>query len=516
MNEFSISRLFLSRLFWKFFASILLAQVAATLAVGGAIWWKNRQNTEVKVELIDTSPRASDAIESASATLQHGGEAALKQFLENMKHHRVYAVNQAQQELLGRAVSASMLEEVRDQLQAHPDSTVVKEIQLAGERYLLFLPQKNLSTIKPLHDLEHLMPRDFDQRPTGPREGFKPHERAQQDDKQSGPPPSLKDAADRRGDERRGPRPPKDLSLAPWILISAAVMVSLLFAAVLAWMFTRPLMALQQAFNAAAQGNLQARFDQRQHWIDDELNQLGQNFDHMTAQLRTMMQQQTKLMHDVSHELRSPLARMQAAIGLIHQQPDRTLTYIDRIERESTRMDHLIGELLTLARLEAGAIQTATETLHIGEIMDALLDDMRFEAEQQAQSLIYHLSDDFRLSAQVDLLVRAIENIVRNTIKYSPAGSQIDIQVGFEHETQMGWIHICDQGPGVPESELESIFQAFYRSQQASHTASGHGLGLAIARQIIHHLQGSIKAMNRPEGGLIIAIHLPAQLLADL
>lgn len=516
MTGFSFSRLFLSRLFWKFFASILLAQLAATLAVGGAIWWKNRQNTETKIELIDTSPRASDAIESASATLQHGGEAALKQLLANMKHHRVYAVNRAQQELLGRAVSLSMLEQVRDQLQRGPESAVVKEIMLDGERYLLFLPQPDPSHVNPLRDFDHMMPRDFDQHPSGPRSEFKPREREYKEDLLNTPPLHVKGEGDKRVDDRRGPRPPKNLLLAPWILISAAVTMSLLFAAVLAWMFTRPLMALQQAFTAAAQGNLQARFDQRQHWIDDELNQLGQNFDQMTAQLRAMMQQQTKLMHDVSHELRSPLARMQAAIGLVHQQPERTLTYIDRIERESTRMDHLIGELLTLARLEAGAIQSATETIHISEVMETLLDDMRFEAEQQAQSLVYSLRDDFRLSAQLDLLVRAIENIVRNAIKYSPSGSQIEIQVNFNQETQCGWIHISDQGPGVPEADLESIFQAFYRSQQAHHTATGHGLGLAIARQIIHHLQGSIKAINRPQGGLSISIRLPAQLLPDL
>lgn len=550
-EKFSLTRIFTTRLFWKFFAAILLAQVAATLAIGAAIWWKNSQNTKTESQLIDTSPRASESIDSAEATLQFGGEAALIQLLQQMRHHRVMVVDLGgakDKDIAGRELKKNVLEEALQQLQSNSEQegkeASVRRLEIKGKSYLLFLPRPDVMPSRGLHEVDHMLPMIGQGEGKGPREENKI-------DRQSGFHPPPNDRAPHRnmgteapppidGNLQRDPRPPNDAgfekremrprepnrkpdfgrdlkgpprnsAITPWIMVGAAILVSLTFAAFLAWIFTRPLMALQQAFEQAAQGNLEPRFTKPQHWIDDELHQLGRRFDHMASRLRAVMEQQTKLMHDVSHELRSPLARIQAAIGLIHQQPERTLTYVDRIERESGRMDHLIEELLTLARLEAGALPQPQEFVAMSEIVDAMIDDLRFEAEQHAQQIEYQVMQDFETLAQFDLIARAIENVVRNAIKYSPAQSVIRIEIDLQ---AMGVVNIYDQGPGVPEAELDSIFHAFFRSQLNSSLAAGHGLGLAIARQIIHHSRGSISAMNRPQGGLLVSIRLPAQALA--
>lgn len=564
-GHFSLAGLFSSRLFWKFFAAILLAQVAATLAIGAAIWWKNRQATsvETQLQLLDTSPRASESIESAAATLQFGGETGLIQLLQKMQHHRVTVVDlgtDKKTDLIGRPISASMLQEAELELQRTErnefSTASVRKMELKGKSYLFFLLKPTQLPSRGLHEIDHMLP-NIGSADSGPRNqqhdqardrdgGRSRHQghqgqslRERQEPRQLQPPPPLPanegPAADFSTLERnhpsspplgadRGPQhrdglkrdmkgPPRNSVLTPWVLIAAAIFVSLTFAAFLAWLFTRPLMALQSAFEEAAQGKLEPRFTERKHLIDDELHQLGRSFDHMASRLRAVMDQQTKLMHDVSHELRSPLARMQAAIGLIHQQPDRTLTYLERIERESGRMDHLIEELLTLARLEAGAFAIPKETIYISEVMDAMIDDWRFEAEQQGQTIDYTLTQDFQMRAQFDLIARAIENVVRNAIKYSPAQSQIRITVeqltSDAHADSFGIVQVADQGPGVAESDLTSIFDPFYRSSATTQAVHGHGLGLAITKQIVHHHQGTISARNRTEGGLQISLQFP-------
>lgn len=545
-EKFSLTRLFTSRLFWKFFAAILFAQLAATLAIGAAIWWKNSQNTKTESQLIDTSPRASESIDSAEATLRFGGEAALIQLLQQMRHHRVMVVDLGgakDKDIAGRELKKNVLEEALQQLQSNSEQegkeASVRRLEIKGKYYLLFLPRPDVMPSRGLHEVDHMLPMIGQGEGKGPHEEKKfggrgaflppPNDRGPHRNLGAEAPPPIDGnlQGDPRppndpGFEKREMRPrepnrkpefgrdlkgpPRNSAITPWIMVGAAIFVSLTFAAFLAWIFTRPLMALQQAFEQAAQGNLEPRFTKPQHWIDDELHQLGRRFDHMASRLRAVMEQQTKLMHDVSHELRSPLARMQAAIGLIHQQPERTLTYVDRIERESGRMDHLIEELLTLARLEAGALPQPHERIAMSEVIDAMIDDLRFEAEQQAQQIEYHVIQDFETLAQFDLIARAIENVVRNAIKYSPTQSVIRIAIDVQ---ELGVVSVCDQGPGVDAVDLSAIFDPFYRATSTLDRARGHGLGLAISKQIVLHHQGFISAHNLPQGGLSVEIRLP-------
>ncbi|MBY0241749.1 MAG: HAMP domain-containing protein [Burkholderiaceae bacterium] len=297
--------------------------------------------------------------------------------------------------------------------------------------------------------------------------------------------------------------------LAPFIPIAAAVIASLLFAALLAWYFARPIRSLRQAFEAASRGDLQARFSHTADQRGDELTDLGRDFDHMTARLRSLIDGQTRLLHDVSHELRSPLARLQAAIGLAHQQPDKAHATLQRIERESVRMDKLVGELLTLARLESGAVTSPKEPVNMADLLDEIVADAEFEAASSDRAIELRGEADVAVLGQADLLARAIENIVRNAIKHSQEGGTVRMELDADEARQQLHIRVLDRGPGVAEQDLQTIFQPFYRSSDTPKDVEGHGLGLAIALQVVQAHGGTLAASNREGGGLCVQITLP-------
>jgi signal transduction histidine kinase len=505
-------------LFWKFFLAILLAQLAATAGFGGAIWFKNRNQLSA-LPALDGSPPAEMAINAAAATLEYGGAHALRRMLENMERHRVYAVDEQGVELLGRTVTPPMLEEARVRLKEDGKRRVVRRVPAQdGTHYLLFLPSG-----------ERLRMLEAEARPLlagianvarggagmGPDQGRGPG---------PGPGPGDAGAPDGRGQaagpgmqgerrdlngEPRGPWGPRFQPLGPWAPVAAATVASLLVAVLLAWYFSRPIRALRQAFDAAASGDLAPRFAAASGKSGTELNDLGRDFDRMTARLRKLIDGQTRLLHDVSHELRSPLARLQAAIGLAYQQPEKWSASMERIERESVRMDKLVGELLTLARLEAGAIRASTEEISMAELLDQIADDARYEAGSQGRSVVQEGDAEVLVIGQADLLGRAIENVVRNAIKHSPEGGEVQLQLSTPPDARQLSIRVMDRGPGVSQAELETIFQPFFRASNAS--TEGHGLGLAIAQHVIEAHGGSIKATNRAGGGLCVEMVLPVK-----
>jgi len=531
------------RLFWKFFFSILLAQLAATFAIGGAVWLKNLQTEQTRRPDIDTSPPAEMAIESAAATLAYGGAQGLHQMLENMPHHRVFAVDDNGKELLGRIVNPNMLSEAKKLLDKG-DQRVVRHVTSSdGQRFMLFLPSREHLRMDGSRMLlagaglgagmvgpgPGTRP-DFGPRPTP---GMAPAGDAFGAGRSPGPgaapPPGTADgpvpgpgadpgAAPPRPDGAAfGPGPggpggpevrPRFRPLAPWIPIAAAVLASLWFAALLAWYFSRPIRSLRQAFEAASQGDLSPRFEHTSK-RGDELNALGHDFDRMTARLRSLIDGQTRLLHDVSHELRSPLARLQAAIGLAHQQPEKMRATMERIERESMRMDKLVGELLTLSRLEAGALTTSREEISLADLLDEIVGDAEFEAATHGRAVVQHGAAAGHIVGQPDLLARAIENVVRNAIKHSPVGGTIDVEMARDDSGRQLRIRVMDRGPGVQSEDLQAIFQPFYRSSSTHKDVEGHGLGLAIAQQVVQQHGGSIAAANREDGGLCVEIALP-------
>ncbi|MBU1362304.1 MAG: HAMP domain-containing protein [Gammaproteobacteria bacterium] len=322
------------------------------------------------------------------------------------------------------------------------------------------------------------------------------------------PPPMEFD----RGGPPHRPPPPDDkrpggpLPIFPMI---AALIASLLCAAGVAWYFAKPIRHLRNAFATAAEGNLDTRVGGAMGGRRDELADLGQDFDRMAERLQALMAAQKRLLHDVSHEMRSPLARLQAAIGLARQQPGRIEDTLARIEREGERMNGLIGELLTLSRLEAG-VSGPLEKVDLGELLAGIVEDARFEGAAEQVGVDFVAAPGLFVQANPELLHRAIENVVRNGLRFSPAGTSLQIGARLEADGLIH-LHIADQGSGVPEAELEAIFTPFYRGRNLA-TGDGYGLGLAIARQVLSTVNGKIAAKMKADGssGLLIEIVLPA------
>lgn len=310
------------------------------------------------------------------------------------------------------------------------------------------------------------------------------------------------------GSDRRHPEPPHGrrpppgpLPPLPHILIG--LVASLLSAAAIAGYVARPVRRLKKAFAAAGEGDLATRIGSTMGRRNDELTDLGRDFDRMANRLQQQIEAQKRLLHDVSHELRSPLARLHAAIGLARQQPEGFEETMFRLEREGQRMDQLVGELLTLARIDAGE-SGAPETIELGELLAELTEDARFEAHERGIDVDLAAPQSLPVRADPALLHRAIENVVRNALRHSPAGSKVSIDASLLTAARCR-IAILDRGPGVAEARLEEIFMPFRRGS----TGSGHGLGLAIARRIVEAAGGTISAANRKNGGLCVSIELP-------
>ncbi|MYN45984.1 HAMP domain-containing protein [Pseudoduganella sp. FT93W] len=495
----------MGRLFWKFFVCILLAQLTATIGIGGAVWLRSRAQSENQLRSVDTSPPAEMAINAAASTLEFGGSAALHRMLEAGGRYQVYAIDEQNHELLGREFNAATVSEARAMLKRDERQRGLRQQRgVDGKLYLLYLPAHGFNLDRPL--LKSLTEPKLLELP-GQRHGPDPRSMggapremdaagAAQPDHSRPPPP--REGFDGRGGMHRGP-------MTPWIPLAAATLASLLFSVILAWYFSRPIRALRQAFDAAAEGDLAPRFGRGTG--SAELNDLGRDFDRMTERLRTLIDGQTRLLHDVSHELRSPLARLQAAIGLAHQQPEKMAASMQRIELESVRMDKLVGELLTLSRLEAGAIRTSQEEVGMAELLEQITDDAAFEARSLQREVQLQGETDVVVTGQAELLARAIENVVRNAIKHSPEHGLVELQAETTQGGRWLTLRVLDRGPGVAEQDLDTIFQPFFRSSNAG--VEGHGLGLAIARHVVEAHGGKIKATNREGGGLCVELRLP-------
>ncbi|MGI4719535.1 MAG: sensor histidine kinase [Janthinobacterium lividum] len=475
----------MGRLFWKFFLCILLAQLAATIGVIGAFWLRDQASS--RAAELDNGPPAFIALDAAGATLKHGGVAALRGMLGDMQRPQVFVLDASRHELLGRTVPPELLAEVDRQLAGGEPSRGIRHLVAPdGERYLAFV--QRLYRGGRIGAGSSLAPGLAPGLTPIPAPGLVA----------GGPPPA-------------GPGGPGFSRRVGQIAgIVAATLASLLFAALLAWYFSRPIRALRSAFEAASGGDLTPRFSgARRAHAGDELSDLGRDFDRMSAQLRALLDGQRRLLHDVSHELRSPLARLQAAVGLAHQQPDRIASSLERIERESMRMDKLVGELLTLSRLEAEPGLRRREQIDLAELADEIAADARFETGPDAPRLTVDAPGAIVMQGDPDLLWSALENVVRNAIRHGGSGGIVEVLL--RRDAAHATIEVRDRGPGIAPSDMAAIFQPFFRSHATRTGVDGHGLGLPIAQRVVLAHGGTIHAANRDGGGLQVTIVLPLQ-----
>ena len=254
--------------------------------------------------------------------------------------------------------------------------------------------------------------------------------------------------------------------------------------------------------NRLASGELETRVSQQLDERRDELANLGAQFDKMAAQLQKLVEKERHLLHHVSHEMRSPLARMQTILGLIEARPEKQEEYMNRLASELTRMDTLVGELLTLSRLETAHMPMDKDELAIVPFMQQLVEDSQVIAEQRGHHVLLDsgsLKDNLCILANESYLYRAFDNVIRNAMNYSPDGSTIRISM---HEDRKNLhIEISDNGPGINPDELPHIFTAFYRAE-SSNGKTGTGLGLAITKHIAEQHEGKLFAENIEPNGL--------------
>jgi two-component system, OmpR family, sensor histidine kinase CpxA len=297
-----------------------------------------------------------------------------------------------------------------------------------------------------------------------------------------------------------------------WLVI--AVICSGLVCYFLSWFMTKPIIRLRAATRQLAAGDLSARSGAPTSRGRDEVAGLMRDFDAMAERLETLMKAQSRLLNDISHELRSPLARLNVALGLARQRSSvESADMLERIELEASRLNELIGRILTLARLEDGEQRVPQTPVPLDEIVLNVAEDAEFEA--QARHCHVHVQipeGNWGVRGNASLLHSAVENVVRNAIRYTQERTTVEIELVSEDGAQepAAVLRVNDSGPGVPEAALKKVFEPFYRLDDArGRQTGGVGLGLAITERAVRFHGGRVSAHNRAEGGLRVEIRLP-------
>ena len=433
----------MGRLFWKCF---LATWVTLILAGGVTLTGVHLyRQAENRENPIQGGPRAAFELAAAEAVLRHAGAKALAAMLADTGSPMIVLDPQGC-DIRGRTLSAQQ----SALLAGHADSAMpekIHEISAAQGTYILFIPSR----------------------------------------------------AD-------GPPPPPFGPPAPWEPLAFGFLASITLSALLAWYLARPIKRLRNAFAAMAAGDLDTRVGNLMR-RGDEIAELGLEFDHMAAKLQSLLLAQRRLLHDVSHELRSPLGRLQVAMGIVRQDPAKMEGMLERMERDVERLDGLIGEILTLSRLNSGVDSEEPECVDLGELLDEIVHDARFETGAQGCEVRLKETARVLVPGRPRLLGRAMENVIRNGLRFSPRQGVLEVEVGPHAGKAL--IRVRDHGPGIPENELETVFLPFHRSAGIA-DADGFGLGLAIARSAIELHGGVITARNMEGGGLCVEIRLPA------
>jgi two-component system, OmpR family, sensor histidine kinase CpxA len=298
--------------------------------------------------------------------------------------------------------------------------------------------------------------------------------------------------------------------------IAMGALVTLLCFA-LAYHIASPIHSIQATARRVAQGDLTARVPVGVSRRFDELAALAKDFDSMVGRLDVLIHAQKNLLNSVSHELRSPLARINFALALLRERfPKNSSADSDdlfqRLDRDVTRIDQLIGQLLTLSRLEAGLSSAQREEVNLAQLVEETAADADFEARASGKSVTFHTNGLIILrNADPHALRSACENVIRNAVRFTEPGTDVEVVLEIERTTSepLALLSIRDHGPGVPEESLQAIFQPFFRINEDAATPGGNGLGLAIAAEAIRLYGGKIWAENLVPAGLEIRIQLP-------
>ena len=301
------------------------------------------------------------------------------------------------------------------------------------------------------------------------------------------------------------------------ILLAFQLVLSLLFIGLVGWWVARsvarPVEALRLATRRIAGGELSARVGWRSGMTHDELAQLAGDFDRMAGRIEALVAHDRAVLRDLSHELRSPLARLHLILDLARRSnasneagPTEAAAYFEQAEQEIARLDRMLGDMLALSRMEAGLPGMERERLELVDVVRGCLEQSRLAADSHPVELRLTSVDSAAISGSATLVERALDNLLANAIKFSPAGGIVEVTLGIDG--RFAELTVRDHGPGVPEAEQDLLFRPFFRGSNAGR-ADGHGLGLAIVQRVVQVHDGSIEARNAEGGGLEIRLRLP-------
>jgi two-component system sensor histidine kinase CpxA len=469
-------KIFLS--FWTAQALFLVLAILVTIALRPARHGIESEAPQILAEAVNA--------------YQSGGERGAHDYVEELwrtQRMRAFVFDPTGHELAGRLVPP-WIEDVRQGIAPRggplrrrgwmdklmPDPVLRQALTLDGKRYTLVL-----------------------ELPAGPRVFFGPHE-------------------------------------IPGLGITIAVITSGLMCYLLAWSLTSPVTRLRKAAQSLAAGDLSARTGAPASGRRDDLAELMRDFDRMAERIEGLVDSQSRLLKDVSHELRSPLARLSVALGLARQKASPEIApelagSLNRIELEADRLNQLIQRLLTISRLESRTDGLRKTILSLRELVEQVAHDAEYETPGRGcrvttlantlsntttntlANTTVEAADEFMVEADPDLLRSAVENVVRNATRYTAEGTTVEVRLERQrtaHGDELV-IRVLDSGPGVPEEALEKIFEPFYRLDDArNRQTGGAGLGLSIADRAVRLHGGQLRASNRNEGGLEIEIRIPA------
>jgi two-component system, OmpR family, sensor histidine kinase CpxA len=463
-------RIFLS--FWAAQALFLVLAILATIAMRPARHGIESQGPQILAEAVNA--------------YQSGGERGAHDYLEELlhtQHVRAFVFDPSGHELSGRQVPP-WIEDTRQGVPLHggaphgsfphhrgwidsllPDRILRQALTLDGKRYTLVL-----------------------ELPPGPRVFFGPHE-------------------------------------IPGLGITIAVISSGLICYLLAWSMTSPVTRLRKAAQSLAAGDLSARTGAPVRGRHDEMTELMRDFDRMAERIEVLVDSQSRLLKDVSHELRSPLARLSVALGLARQRAASEVdpevapeleSSLNRIELEADRLNQLIQRLLTISRLESGTDGLRRTKSSLRELVEQVARDAEYETPGRRCLVTSRAdaADEFLVEADPALLRSAVENVVRNATRYTAEGTTVEVRLERQQSAngeEEIIVRVLDSGPGVPDEALQKILEPFYRLDDArNRQTGGAGLGLSIADRAIRLHGGQLRASNRKEGGLQVEIRIPA------
>lgn len=301
--------------------------------------------------------------------------------------------------------------------------------------------------------------------------------------------------------------PPFLFRMEPFLIpLGLGAVISAIAAILLSRWLTRPIRTVSRGLKALASGDLSTRIRPLLSTSNPDLVELAAAFDNAATRLQELTENRQQLFHDISHEIRSPLARLRAAIGLLEKNPRRYETMLGQMTTDIGRLDHLVDEILTLARFEKGQLASKAEDLDLMDIIEPILADANFEGQQRGVTVRYVGVDKMELHGDAELLHRAFENVIRNALTYSPDGGEVVVSGRVSVDQII--LEISDEGPGVAETDMKNLFSPFVRLGEVERS-TGAGLGLAIAASAIKAHAGKISAQGGPNSGLVIRVIVP-------